>query len=176
LPRRQHLTNSLAAQSKSEGVVTPRYKAPNYKAPRTIDGQPDLQGVWANNVATPLQRPKELEGKEFLTEQELTGIKLAADKLFANGNSDAAFADQVFNAALANYLGEQKGFVTTDGQTGDYSSVWTVNRDRTNRTSLIIDPRDGKLPESGLRSSLSAHPMLKAPPTESAPTVTRTLS
>jgi hypothetical protein len=144
------LASGLAvAQSKkptSEGVVTATYKTPNYKAPRTVDGQPDLQGVWANNVATPMQRPKEFASKEFLTEQELTGIKKAADQLFANGNSDAAFGDQVFNAALANYLGAQKGFVTTDGKTGDYSSVWTVNRDWTNRTSLIIDPKDGRLP------------------------------
>jgi len=145
------LTSGLAvAQSKkptSEGVVTASYKTPNYKAPRTADGQPDLQGVWANNVATPLQRPKELEGKEFLSEQELSGIKKSADQLFANGNSDAAFADTVFNAALANYLGKQKGFVSTDGKTGDYSSIWTVNRDWTNRTSLIVDPKDGRLPE-----------------------------
>jgi hypothetical protein len=39
-----------------------------------------------------------------------------------------------------------KGYVTADGKVGDYSSVWTVNRDWTNRTSLIIDPKDGKLP------------------------------
>jgi hypothetical protein len=143
------LTSGLAtAQSKtSEGVVTASYKAPNYKAPRTANGQPDLQGVWSNNVATPLQRPKELAGKEFLSEQELTAIKRKADELFKNGNSDAAFGDNVFLAALANVQGTRKGFVTTDGQTGDYSSVWTINRDWTNRTSLIIDPKDGKLPE-----------------------------
>ncbi len=63
-------------------------------------------------------------------------------KLFKDGASDAAFGDGVFNAALANYVGKQKGFVSVDGKTGDYSSVWTVNRDWTNRTSLIIDPAD----------------------------------
>src|ERR1700735_17413 len=86
------------AVAQSEGIVTANYKAPNYKAPRTVDGQPDLQGVWANNVATPLQRPKELEGKEFLTPQELTAIKRAADDLFKDGKSDAAFGDGVFLA------------------------------------------------------------------------------
>ena len=80
------------AQSKtSEGVVTANYKSPHYKAPRTPDGQPDLEGVWANNNATPLQRPKALEGKEFLSDQELTAIKRAADDLFKDGKSDAAF-------------------------------------------------------------------------------------
>jgi hypothetical protein len=135
------------ATAQSEGVVTASYKVPNYKAPRTVDGQPDLQGVWANNVATPLQRPKELAGKAFLTEQELTAIKRKADELFSAGQSDAAFGDSVFLAALANVQGSRKGFVTTDGKTGDYSSVWTVNRDWTNRTSLIIDPPNGLLPE-----------------------------
>ena len=142
------LTSGLAlAQSKtSEGVLTASYKTANYKAPRTGYGQPDLQGVWANNNATPLQRPKELEGKEFLQEQELTAIKRAADDLFKDGKSDAAFGDAVFLAALSNLQGKMKGYVTADGKVGDYSSVWTVNRDWTNRTSLIIDPKDGKLP------------------------------
>jgi len=36
--------------------------------PRTPDGQPDLQGVWTNATITPLERPVELAGKEFLTE------------------------------------------------------------------------------------------------------------
>ena len=137
---------ALAQPKTSEGVVTGSYKAANYKAPRTADGRPDLQGVWANNNATPLQRPKALEGKEFLSEQELSAIKRAADDLFKDGNSDAAFGDAVFLAALANAQGKMKGYVTADGKVGDYSSVWTVNRDWTNRTSLIIDPKDGKLP------------------------------
>jgi hypothetical protein len=42
---------------------------------RTADGQPDLQGVWTNNSATPLQRPKELAGKEFYTEAELAQLE-----------------------------------------------------------------------------------------------------
>jgi hypothetical protein len=42
--------------------------------PQTADGQPDLQGVWTNNTVTPLERPKELAGKEFYTEAELQGL------------------------------------------------------------------------------------------------------
>ncbi|PWU05736.1 MAG: hypothetical protein C5B51_13850 [Terriglobia bacterium] len=137
---------ALAQSKTSEGVLIANYKTPNYKAPRTPDGQPDLQGVWANNSATPLQRPKALEGKEFLSEKELTSIKRAAEDLFKDGGSDAAFGDAVFLAALANAQGKMKGYVTADGKVGDYSSVWTVNRDFTNRTSLIIDPKDGMLP------------------------------
>jgi hypothetical protein len=114
--------------------------------PRTVDGQPDLQGVWANNSATPLERPKVLEGRAFLTEQEVAALKQKAAELFDNGNSDAAFGDTVFESVLANVKGTKSGFKSTDGGTGDYSSVWTVARDWDNRTSLITDPSDGRLP------------------------------
>jgi len=113
--------------------------------PRTVDGQPDLQGVWANNNATPLERPKELAGRAFLTEQEVAALKKKAGELF-NGQSDAAFGDQIFLSVLANVQGAKSGFTSTDGQTGDYSSVWLVERDWDNRTSLINDPPDGRLP------------------------------
>ena len=46
-----------------------------WTAPRTPDGQPDLQGVWTNNSVTPLQRPKELAGKEYYTEAELAEVQ-----------------------------------------------------------------------------------------------------
>src|ERR1700731_4531466 len=76
-----------------------------WTAPRTVDGQPDLQGVWANNSATPLERPKVLEGRAFLTEQEVAALKKKAAELFADGNSDAAFGDTVFESVLANVKG-----------------------------------------------------------------------
>ena len=42
--------------------------------PRTPDGQPDLQGVWANNTATPLQRPEAFAGREVLSDEELATL------------------------------------------------------------------------------------------------------
>ena len=116
-----------------------------WTAPRTSDGHPDLQGFWSNNVATPLERPAELAGREYLTDQELTAMKKKAAELF-NGKGDAAFGDTVFNSVLANVLGTKSGFKSTDGETGDYSSVWTVDRVWDNRTSLITDPKDGRVP------------------------------
>ena len=57
----------------------------NWALPRMLNGQPDLQGVWANNVATPLERPKELAGRQYLTEEEVVALKAQATQLF-DGN------------------------------------------------------------------------------------------
>ncbi len=113
--------------------------------PRMPDGRPDFQGVWVNNGATPLERPKELAGRALLTDAELSAMKNKARELFG-GAGDAAFGDTVFEATLANVLGTRTGFKSTDGTTGDYSSVWTVERDWDQRTSLITDPPDGRMP------------------------------
>ena len=113
-----------------------------WTAPRTADGQPDLQGVWANNIATPLERPKELQGRALLTDQEVAALKQKAHELFGGGNSDAAFGDSVLQNRWANVKGTTSGFKSVDGETGDYSSVWTVEREWENRTSLITDPAE----------------------------------
>src|SRR5688572_23975674 len=44
--------------------------AKQWKAPRTPAGEPDLQGVWTTSTLTPLERPPDLAGKQFFTEQE----------------------------------------------------------------------------------------------------------
>jgi hypothetical protein len=116
-----------------------------WAVPRTAEGRPDLQGVWVNNNAAPLERPEALAGRAALTDQELAAMKRKARELFA-GQGDAAFGDSVFNAVLANVTGVKSGYVSTDGETGDYGSEWTVERDWDNRTSLISDPPDGRLP------------------------------
>src|SRR5271169_1412797 len=69
--------------------------------PRTLDGHPDLQGFWANNNATPLERPKELAGRATLTAEELAAMKKKAHELFG-GSGDAAFGDSVYLTTLAN--------------------------------------------------------------------------
>ena len=113
-----------------------------WKAPRNLYGQPDLQGVWANNNATPLQRPEILGDRETLTDAEMAKLKERADELFSLEAGDAAFGDSIFNAALA----EVDTYTSRDGGTGNYNQFWLAERDWDNRTSLIVDPPNGRLP------------------------------
>jgi hypothetical protein len=114
--------------------------------PRAPDGHPDLSGIWEHNAATPLERPDEVAGRAVLTDDEIAALKQKATELF-NGDGDAAFGDSVYLAALRNVLGKEKGFKSRDASTGDYNSFWVVGRWFENRTSLITDPPDGKLPQ-----------------------------
>src|SRR5690242_15100178 len=50
--------------------VTLAAQTPAYKAPRTVNGQPDLQGIWDFRTITPMERPKELGTKAFFTAEE----------------------------------------------------------------------------------------------------------
>src|SRR5258708_18357348 len=71
-------------------------KSKPWTAPLTADGQPDLQGNWVNRSATPLERPRQLEGRQSLTDEEVAELKRRADRLFKNGRSDAPAGDDVF--------------------------------------------------------------------------------
>ena len=55
-----------------------------------------------NNSATPLERPKALEGRPSLTDEEVAELRRRADRLFMNTNADFAAGDAVFLAALGN--------------------------------------------------------------------------
>ena len=131
----------VTGQSPQAGKAKATAAPTSWTVPRTPDGQPDLQGVWANNNATPLERPKALGGRQVLTDAELAAVKAKAAELFG-GDGDAAFGDSVFEAAVTNV----KDFTSTDGKTGNYNQFWLVERDFDNRTSLIVDPPDGRMP------------------------------
>jgi hypothetical protein len=126
------------APSAAKGETAAPGKA--WIAPSTPDGQPDLQGVWANNNITPLQRPAQWAGKEFLTDEEVAALKKAAASAVDSGD-DAVFGDALVLAAIANTKG--KSF---EPSTGNYNNFWLVEREVDNRTSLIVDPPDGRVP------------------------------
>jgi hypothetical protein len=109
----------------AKGADGKRTKA--YTPPRTPDGQPDLQGFWTNSTYTPLERPEKVT-KEFYTPEEA----VAAEKLAAERETEQ----------------------TTPGTTADVHYDFTqfgLDRSQSTfarnlRTSLIVDPPDGKIP------------------------------
>src|SRR6266849_5945430 len=105
---------------------------------RTPDGQPDMQGVWVSNSATPLERPKALENRTTLTDEEVAELKKRADRIFKDGGSSYAAGDQVFLAALEN--------VERHISNATENSVEMIDREFDNRTSAISDPPDGRIP------------------------------
>jgi hypothetical protein len=110
------------------------------ETPRTPWGDPDLQGMWVNNSATPLERPNAFQGKETLTDEELQELKKKAAEVLDGG--DAFFADDFVTAAVE----EGVDFRSFDQKTGNYNQFWIVDREFDNRTSLIVDPPGGKVP------------------------------
>src|ERR1700719_3458763 len=99
-------------------------EASGVRPPRTPDGHPDLQGTWDFRTLTPLERPNDLAGKQVLTDEEAASLEQRAAQ------------NRVDRAPRA-------------GDPGTYNQFWfdfgTTVLD-SKRTSLIVDPKDGKLP------------------------------
>ena len=101
-------------------------------APRTAWGAADLQGVWDFRTLTPLQRPEDLGDKAFLTEEE------AAER-------ENAVVQRNLELWEADARPTEAG-----GSVGGYNNFWMDQGTRvigTRRTSLVIDPPNGRLPE-----------------------------
>ena len=98
-----------------------------WTAPRTPDGQPDLQGIWTNATITAFERPANLRDKVFLTAAEAEALERQAS---ARRDEDGP---------------------PRPGDVGSYNQFWFDSGDRvvtTRRTSLVIDPPDGRVPLS----------------------------
>jgi hypothetical protein len=126
--------SGVGAQSTVKGPV-------GWVVPRTADGHPDLEGVWENNSATPLERPAQLAQKPRLSDEELAALERRARTLLGP-DSEAVFGDALYLTLLAD---TRPGGL---GATGSYSQNWLPDRYFEHRTSLISDPADGKLPPS----------------------------
>ncbi len=112
--------------------------AESWELPRTPEGRPDLQGVWLNNVATPLERLPELADRSHLTREEVATLSARAERIFQNGRSAFTTPEGAFRAALQN--------VETYIAWSTSSSIGMVDVTFTDRTSLIVDPPDGRIP------------------------------
>ncbi len=118
---------ALSAQtppvSMRPSVTSPK----GWKAPRTPDGVPDLQGLWTNVTITPLQRPANMATKPLFTEAEAQAYE---KETVARNNADIRTAgDQDVSKAYNDFWWDRGNQVVP-----------------TLRTSLIIDPEDGHVP------------------------------
>ena len=116
--------------------VAGQTRAGQTRIPRASDGHPDLQGVWTNATLTPLERPADLAGKATLTDAEAKTY----EKKDLQSNTLDSDVESNFNKA------------TGGPGVGAYNNLF-VDRgselarvDGLKRTSLIIDPPDGKIP------------------------------
>jgi hypothetical protein len=138
-------TGAIAVGAQAEGQAPASRSTGAARAAavaRTPDGHPDFQGVWANNTVTPLQRPKQWENKKTLTDAEIANLQTFAARITEN-DGDAQFGDG-FILAVLNQIEKPKSY---DPGTGNYNQFWVVERDwHDRRTSLIVDPPNGKLP------------------------------
>ncbi len=118
-------------------------------APRTAWGQPDLRGIWDFRTITPLQRPESLAEQEFLTEEEAANL----EQEVLDRNADLA------NRPALRTEVTQSVDRGADGAPGFYNNFWLDRGTRavgTRRTSLIIDPPNGRIPDltaSGQRTA-----------------------
>jgi hypothetical protein len=120
--RRRIVTGILVGVALSATVAGGGQSARLGPVPRMPDGHPDLQGVWANNGMTPLERPKQFGLRATMTTPS-SDLKKKAQALQDGG--DAFFADELFTAAIE---GKTK-FSSADTQTGNYDQTWLSDRD-----------------------------------------------
>ena len=96
--------------------------------PRTPWGDPDLQGIWSSGyILTRLERPDEYEGREFLTDEEVDTLEINAANSFVSERPEQGLRD-LQGAYNAQFSGRGSRVIAT------------------RRTSLIVDPPDGKIP------------------------------
>jgi hypothetical protein len=133
------------------------------KVSRTAWGQPDLQGIWDFRTITPLERPENLAGREFLTQEE--AAKLEKEVVDRNTLLDSRAAERTTPGGNVDRR--------ADGSPGFYNNFWLDGGTKpvaSRRTSLVVDPPNGKVPavtENGERRAEARRAYLKEHPADS---------
>jgi hypothetical protein len=149
---------SLSAQAAKTPAQRPAPAAPaRADAPgrRTADGHPDFQGVYDIATTTPLERPAEAKGRPTLTNEEAAAAE-AYDRQHEAQDAAPISGDRKAPAvggervATKTWLEQVEQFA--GGGTGGYNRFWLeqgrelVKVDGQTRSSILIDPPDGKMP------------------------------
>ena len=113
----------------------PTAKAKTWTAPRTPDGHPDLQGIWTNATITPLERPAALAGKATLNDAEAKAYEIKDSQTNTLDESDSPLVANTGSGAVGGY---NNLFIDRGNELARVDGV--------KRTSLIVDPPDGKVP------------------------------
>ena len=136
--------------------------------PKTPWGHPDLQGLWNVATLTPLERPDEAKGKLTFSESEvrkLEGANSARRELRArpsNGDRQAPPVGGDGSTGAAGNVGGYNNFWVDPGDT--YNKV-----DGQYRTSMIVDPADGRIPPTLPEALKRNAARVRATPTSDAP-------
>jgi len=110
------------ASSPAAGADTPATKSSGLKTPW---GEPDLQGIWTDEYQTPLQRPATYAGKEFFTDEERAALDAKRAAIELRPRADRGTERDV---------------------AGAYNQVYMSIKRTGRRTSLVVDPPDGRVP------------------------------
>jgi hypothetical protein len=133
-----------AQGARTAAAADPAATAKKWTPPRTPWGEPDLQGNFSNRTITPFERPANVAGREFFTPEEVAALEKRAQE-----------------------QGGDEG--RTKGTRGDveraYNDFWWDRGTKvtTPRTSLVIDPPDGRVPAQTEAAKLRAADEAKRP-------------
>ena len=123
------LAVTMAQSAAGQGRVAPD---PDYRAPRTVDGQPNISGIWTNDTLTPFERPARLGDQEFYTEEQAAAIESRGREMLERDSAPGSTR------------------TTASGSLDrGYNYFWSDPRETvvyTRRTSMIADPSTGRVP------------------------------